>query len=257
MAPSVTARAHMAFPELRADRPYHQPRDDSCPWWRRISSSGAAPPRRSLPRRGSRSSALSNSAARISPASNGASWPATGRGPRRPRNPTGETSRWWKKRPPDCDIFQMGHAAYKNQQALSARARCCLRAEHLLSDAQARSMRTPTMTRIVARTGRSTLSGTRALRWLPKKMPGREPITSEPSNTPRDRGFEPVSPGSDSALQDNFPAVGENGRAFFRWTFGRRRRLKRSIELLPVKEDHDWEPAKGLINLAHGPMGVV
>ena len=70
MAPSVTARAHMAFPELRADRPYHQPRDDSCPWWRRISSSGAAPPRRSLPRRGSRSSALSNRAARISPASN-------------------------------------------------------------------------------------------------------------------------------------------------------------------------------------------
>ena len=44
-------------------------------------------------------------------------------------------------------------------------------------------MRTPTMTRIVARTGRSTLSGTRALRWLPKKMPGREPMTSEPSNT--------------------------------------------------------------------------
>jgi hypothetical protein len=39
------------------------------------------------------------------------------------------------------------------------------------------------MTRIVARTGRSTLSGTRALRWLPKKMPGREPMTSEPSST--------------------------------------------------------------------------
>ena len=57
-------------------------------------------------------------------------------------------------------------------------ARCFLRAEHQLSDAQARSMRTPTMTRIVARTGRSTLSGTRALRWLPKKMPGREPMTS-------------------------------------------------------------------------------
>ena len=52
-----------------------------------------------------------------------------------------------------------------------------------LSDAQARSMRTPTMTRIVARTGRSTLSGTRALRWLPQKMPGREPMTSEPSST--------------------------------------------------------------------------
>jgi hypothetical protein len=44
-------------------------------------------------------------------------------------------------------------------------------------------MRTPTMTRIVARTGRSTLSGTRALRWLPKRMPGREPMTSEPSST--------------------------------------------------------------------------
>ena len=43
-------------------------------------------------------------------------------------------------------------------------------------------MRTPTMTRIVARTGRNTLSGTRALRWLPKKMPGREPMTSEPSS---------------------------------------------------------------------------
>jgi hypothetical protein len=27
------------------------------------------------------------------------------------------------------------------------------------------------------------LSGTRALRWLPTKMPGREPMTSEPSNT--------------------------------------------------------------------------
>ena len=60
-------------------------------------------------------------------------------------------------------------------------ARCFLRAEHQLSDAQARSMRTPTMTRIVARTGRRTLSGTRALRWLPRKMPGREPMTSEPS----------------------------------------------------------------------------
>ena len=44
-------------------------------------------------------------------------------------------------------------------------------------------MRTPTMKRIVARTGRNTLSGTRALRWLPKKMPGREPMTSEPSST--------------------------------------------------------------------------
>src|ERR1700719_727637 len=54
---------------------------------------------------------------------------------------------------------------------------------HQVSDAQARSMRTRTMTRIVARTGRSTLSGTRALRWLPKKMPGREPTTSEPSST--------------------------------------------------------------------------
>src|SRR6516164_6587441 len=62
-------------------------------------------------------------------------------------------------------------------------ARCFLRAEHQLSDAQARSMRTPAMTRIVARTGRNTLSGTRALRWLPKKMPGREPMTSEPSST--------------------------------------------------------------------------
>jgi hypothetical protein len=29
LAPSVTAWAHMAFPELRADRPYHQPGDDS------------------------------------------------------------------------------------------------------------------------------------------------------------------------------------------------------------------------------------
>src|SRR5262249_35772368 len=44
-------------------------------------------------------------------------------------------------------------------------------------------MRTPTMMRIDARTGRNTLSGTRALRWLPKKMPGREPMTSEPSST--------------------------------------------------------------------------
>ena len=63
-------------------------------------------------------------------------------------------------------------------------ARCFLRAEHQLNDAQARSMRTPTMTRIVARTGRNTLSGTRALRWLPKKMPGSEPMTSEPSISP-------------------------------------------------------------------------
>ena len=31
MAPSVTALAHRAFPELRADRPYHQPADDSRP----------------------------------------------------------------------------------------------------------------------------------------------------------------------------------------------------------------------------------
>jgi hypothetical protein len=50
------------------------------------------------------------------------------------------------------------------------------------------SMRTPTMTRIVARTGRSTLSGTHALRWLPKKMPGREPMAfGEPGV---DRGEE-------------------------------------------------------------------
>ena len=28
LAPSVTGWAHMAFPELRADRPYHQPGDD-------------------------------------------------------------------------------------------------------------------------------------------------------------------------------------------------------------------------------------
>jgi predicted ATPase len=31
MAPSVTAWAHTAFPELRTDRPYHQPGDDSRP----------------------------------------------------------------------------------------------------------------------------------------------------------------------------------------------------------------------------------
>jgi hypothetical protein len=53
-------------------------------------------------------------------------------------------------------------------------------------------MRTPTMTRIVARTGRSTLSGTRALRWLPKKMPGSEPMTSEPSST---QSTDPRRPG--------------------------------------------------------------
>jgi hypothetical protein len=29
LAPSVTAWTHTAFPELRADRPYHQPDDDS------------------------------------------------------------------------------------------------------------------------------------------------------------------------------------------------------------------------------------
>jgi hypothetical protein len=40
MAPSVTAGAHRAFPELRADRPQHRPGDDSrplthsCPSWR-------------------------------------------------------------------------------------------------------------------------------------------------------------------------------------------------------------------------------
>jgi len=32
LAPNVTGWAHMAFPELRADRPYRQPGDDSCPW---------------------------------------------------------------------------------------------------------------------------------------------------------------------------------------------------------------------------------
>ena len=31
LAPSVTAGAHTAFPELGADRPYHQPVDDSRP----------------------------------------------------------------------------------------------------------------------------------------------------------------------------------------------------------------------------------
>jgi hypothetical protein len=31
LAPSVTAWAHTAFPELRADRPYHLPGDDSRP----------------------------------------------------------------------------------------------------------------------------------------------------------------------------------------------------------------------------------
>jgi hypothetical protein len=31
MAPSVTAWTHTAFPELRADRPYHQHSDDSWP----------------------------------------------------------------------------------------------------------------------------------------------------------------------------------------------------------------------------------
>jgi hypothetical protein len=31
LAPSVTAGAHTAFPELRADRPYRQPGDDSRP----------------------------------------------------------------------------------------------------------------------------------------------------------------------------------------------------------------------------------
>ena len=31
MAPSVTEWAHRAFPELRADRPYHQLDDDSRP----------------------------------------------------------------------------------------------------------------------------------------------------------------------------------------------------------------------------------
>jgi Lipocalin-like domain len=31
VAPSVTPWAHTAFPELRADRPYHQPGDDSRP----------------------------------------------------------------------------------------------------------------------------------------------------------------------------------------------------------------------------------
>jgi hypothetical protein len=31
LAPSVIAGAHMAFPELRADRPYQQPADDSYP----------------------------------------------------------------------------------------------------------------------------------------------------------------------------------------------------------------------------------
>jgi hypothetical protein len=31
LAPSVTAVADTAFPQLRADRPYHQPGDDSRP----------------------------------------------------------------------------------------------------------------------------------------------------------------------------------------------------------------------------------
>jgi hypothetical protein len=31
LAPSLTAWAHTAFPELKADRPYHRPGDDSRP----------------------------------------------------------------------------------------------------------------------------------------------------------------------------------------------------------------------------------
>jgi hypothetical protein len=55
-------------------------------------------------------------------------------------------------------------------------------------------MRTPTMTRIVARTGRRTLSDTRALRWLPKKMPGREPMTREPSRPgPANNADRPIT----------------------------------------------------------------
>jgi hypothetical protein len=62
-------------------------------------------------------------------------------------------------------------------------------------------MRTPTMTRIVARTGHSTLSGTRALRWLPKKMPGREPMTSEPSSTQAGERDACVAPGDRSEFE--------------------------------------------------------
>jgi hypothetical protein len=67
-------------------------------------------------------------------------------------------------------------------------------------------MRTPTMTRIVARTGRSTLSGTRALRWLPKKMPGRKPM-SKPSN-PIDRSQKPVADARDQGQRHGMGDVG-------------------------------------------------
>jgi len=64
----------------------------------------------------------------------------------------------------DINAGSPGFQKAPNAGPASLVARCFLRAEHQLSDAQARSMRTPTMTRIVARTGRRTLSGTRALR---------------------------------------------------------------------------------------------
>src|SRR5262249_6854876 len=68
-------------------------------------------------------------------------------------------------------------------------------------------MRTPTMTRIVARTGRSTLSDTRALRWLPKKMPGRA-NDERAQQYPIDRSQKPVADTRDQGQRHGMGDVG-------------------------------------------------
>ena len=84
-------------------------------------------------------------------------------------------------------LAEIGDKMQISAVALAARLSSFMR-----SSSATTRMRTPTMTRIVARTGRSTFPGTRALRWLPKKRwAARETCTATrlarshvPSGTP-------------------------------------------------------------------------
>ena len=113
-------------------------------------------------------------------------------------------------------------------------------------------MRTPAMTRIVARTGRNTLSGTRALRWPPKKMPGREPLTSEPSSTqstdPKASGRRPRSRSAARHGRCRSRRDGRSGCAgraqrepSFRWRRHRQRRASR----IPEQEPGEGRQCRG------------
>jgi hypothetical protein len=63
------------------------------------------------------------------------------------------------------------------------------------------------MTRIVARTGRNTLSGTRAFRWLPKKM--RQRANDERTQQyPIDRSQKPVADARDQGQRHGMGDVG-------------------------------------------------